>query len=648
MSSATDQSARFHLDLVRFELFDNGLRVRLERQPMELLILLAERQGELVSREEIAARFWGKDVFVDTNMSINRIVRKLRLALGDDPQHPQFMETVVGKGYRFVGPIRVTAKESPNHPTPVTPNPSGLSISSEETAEEAIAPSLPRSSKWWSRVAILVALGAAVAVAIFRMPSVRDRVRARAASSEVHSLAILPLENLSGDPEQEYFADGMTDELITYLSKISALRVISRTSVMRYRNAQKPMAQIGKELGVDAVIEGTVVRSGDKIRITVKLVHTPTDRHLWSEEYTRDFRDVLLLQSEVARDIARQIRVRLTQQEQAQLSRVGPVNPDVHELYLRGLYFSNKWTIDGEKRAIGLFEQALQKDPGYAPAYAALGVAYGVLGIYGDVHAYTQAKSVAQKALELDESLPEAHNVLAWAEFTYDWDVAAAEWEFRRAIELNPSYATGHAWYGMFLGMLGRLGESLQESEQGRRLDPLSLPNITLVWRTYYNGHQYDKAIEVCREALDMDPTFVRARERLVTILEQKGDFEKAIEEHRQVYLLHGENRGEADREADSLQKALVRDGPRGYWLAKLKRFPSAKSLTGTTYSDIIEFAVIQTRLGNKQDAFLSLQKACESHVPYLIWVLPGDPAFDPIRSDPRYKELLRCVHVAQ
>lgn len=508
------------------------------------------------------------------------------------------------------------------------------------------ATSLSRPLTWIFFGALAAGL---VVLGVLNIGGLRNRLRGANGSPRIHALAVLPLENLSGDPNQEYFTDGMTDELITNLAKISELRVTSRTSAMQYRSVHKGIAEIGKELGVDAIIEGTVVRSGDRVRITVQLIHAPTDRHLWAEEYSRDLRDVLTLESDVARDIAREIRIRLTPQEQARLARGGPVDPQVYELYLRGMYFSDKWTTEGAKRAIGFFDQALQKDPGYAPAYAALGVAYGTLGIYGDVHAYAQQKTAAKKALELDELLPEAHNVLAWAEFTYDWDVATAEREFRRAIELNPSYATGHAWYGMFLGMLGRLTESLQEAEQGRRLDPLSLPNITLVWRTYYNGHQYDKAMEVCREALDMDPTFVRARERLVTILEQKGDFEKAIKEHRQVRLLHGENRGKAEREADSLQEALARDGSRGYWLEKLKWFSSAKSLPGTTpYSDVIDFARIQTHLGNKEEAFLSLQKACDLRVPYLIWVLPGDPAFDPIRSDPRYRELLRCIGVSR
>jgi TolB-like protein len=487
-----------------------------------------------------------------------------------------------------------------------------------------------------------------VVLAVINVGGLRDRLRGANGPPRIHALAVLPLENLSGDANQEFFADGLTEELVTELGKVAALRVISHTSVNRFKGTRKPLQQIARELQVEALVEGTVTREANRVRVTANLIQAFPEKHLWAESYDRDVRNVLDLQSEVARTIADRIKITVTPDERLRLSAKQTVNPEAHELYLKGTYYNNKWTKEGFEQGIKYFNQALEKEPRNARAYAGLAIAYGGLGISGDIAAYPKQKASALKAIEIDDTLAEAHNALAWAKFTYDWDIAGAEQEFRRAIELNPSYATGHAWYGMFLGMLGRLAESLQEAEQGRRLDPLSLPNITLVWRTYYNGHQYDKAIEVCREALEMDPTFVRARERLVTILEQKGDFEKAIEEHRQVYLLHGENRGEADREADSLQKALVRDGPRGYWLAKVKRFPSAKSLPGTTYSDVIEFASIQTHLGKKQEAFLSLQKACESHVPYLIWVLPGDPAFDPIRSDPRYRELLRCVHVSQ
>lgn len=621
----------FDLDPGQFELRRAGHRIRLERKPMELLILLAEKRGQLVAREEIIERVWGKDFSFDAERGINNTMRKIRAALNDDPERPRFVETVVGKGYRFIGPIEELAK------------PPGQQQAAKESVLTLLIPAQSRTVLL--RVALAIAASLALGLlAWLAVAAHRSRRSASGGVASIRSIAVLPITNLSGDPSQEYFADGMTDELITNLAKISELRVTSRTSAMRYRGVQKRIAEIGKELGVDAIIEGTVVRSGDRVRITVQLIHAPTDRHLWAEEYSRDLRDVLTLQSDVARDIAREIRIRLTPQEQARLARVGPVDPQAHEFYLRGTYFSDKWTPEASKRAIGYFDQALQKDPQYAAAYAARGIAYDVLGIFGEVQSYPQAKAAAQKALQIDDALPEAHNTLAWAEYTYDWDVAAAEREFRRAIDLNPSYASAHSWYGMFLSHRGRIEEALQQAALARQLDPLSLPNITLVWRAYYNAHQYDKAIEICREALDMDPTFVRARQRLVTILEQKGDLEKAIQERRQGRLLGGENPTEVERETHSLQKALANNGARGYWLEKLKRTPSGKFPEGTMYGDLIELANIQTHMGSKQEAFRSLQRACELHVPYLIWSLPGDPAFDPLRSDPRFGQLLRCL----
>jgi tetratricopeptide (TPR) repeat protein len=439
----------------------------------------------------------------------------------------------------------------------------------------------------------------------------------------------------------------MTEQLTTDLGQIGALRVISRTSAMHYKGTSKTLREIARELHVDAVVEGSVERSGDRVQITAQLIEAPTDRHLWARSYQRDLRNVLDLQSEVARTIADRIKITVTPEERLRLSATQTVNPEAHELYLKGTFYNNKWTKEGFERGIEYFNQALQKEPRNARAYAELAVAYGGLGIYGDIAAYPKQKASALKALEIDNTLAEAHNTLAWAKFTYDWDAAGAELEFRRAIELNPSDARAHAWYGIFLAMRGHIEDSLQQVKSARELDPLSLGNTSLAFLTYYNARNYDKAIEVCRNALDMDANFVPAHQRLIAIYEQKGELDKAIEERQRAVTLGGGNSvivgggksKELARQVESLRKAYAANGTRGYWLRRLEADTRDARLET---ADPIDLAGVYTRLGNKDEAFRWLEKALEDHLPYLIWSLPANPAFDDLRSDPRYADLLR------
>jgi TolB-like protein/DNA-binding winged helix-turn-helix (wHTH) protein/Tfp pilus assembly protein PilF len=614
----------FELSPDEFELCRAGHRIRLERKPMELLILLAEKQGQLVTRKEIIERIWGKDFSFDAERGINNAVRKIRAALGDDSELPRFVETVLGKGYRFISPIEVLA---------------GPAVGQLPASESEPAHALP-SQTWMRRSSLTVALVCLAAVTLLAVVVIvtprlqRSRV---VGAPSVRSIAVLPFTNLSGDPNQEYFADGMTEELVTELGKFAALRVISHTSVNRFKDTKTPLQEIARELQVEAVLAGTVTREGGRVRVTANLIQAFPEKHLWAQSYDRDLRNILDLQSEVARTIADQIKITVTAEERRRLSTSQSVNAEAHELYLKGTFYNDRWTKEGFEKGIEYFDQSLSKDPRNARAYAGLAVSYGGLGIYGDIAAYPKQKAASLKALEIDDTLADAHNTLAWVKFTYDWDTTGAEQEFRRAIELNPSDARAHAWYGIFLAMRGRVEDSLQQVKKTRELDPLSLVNTTLAYRTYFNAREYDKAIEVLQNAADMDPSFVSAYYRMIPIYEQKAELDKAIEAHERVGAFDRDNGEEFTREAALLRKAYANKGERGYWLQELEFL---KKRANARYG--VDGAVVLTHLGNDDEAFRWLEKAFNDHVPYLIWDLPASPDLDSLRSDPRYADLMR------
>ena len=614
----------FELDSRRFELRRAGYRIRLERKPMELFIFLTERKGQLVGREEIIGRVWGKDLFFDAERGINNTIRKIRSALGDDPERPRFVETVVGKGYRFIAPIEML----------------GEAISEPLTTSKS-AGALPLSVKgpiWHLRLALAASTLFAIALVVWVVAArFWPERRGTAGTALVRSIAVLPFANLSGDPNQEYLADGMTEELVTELGKLSALRVISHTSVNRFKGTKTPLQQIARELKVDAVMEGTVAREAGRVRVTANLVQAFPEKHLWSETYDRDLRNILDLQSEVARSIADQIKISVTPEERLRLRISQTINPEAHELYLKGTFYNDKWTKEGFERGIEYFNRALEMESGNARAYAGLAVAYGGLGIYGDIDAYPKQKGASLKALEIDDTLADAHSTFAWAKFTLDWDAVVAEQEFRRAVELNRSDARAHAWYGIFLAMRGRIEDSLQQVKSARELDPLSLANTSLAYRTFYNARAYDRAIDICRSALEMDPHFIPDYERLKTIYEQKGDLEKAIEVEEQEASLEGDNSKELFRQSELLRKAYAANGEDGYWRQKLA------FLRGQPDSEAaIPIIVTYTRLGKKDEAFRWLEKSFKDHLPYLIWDVPANPDLDGLRGDPRYADLLR------
>ncbi len=467
--------------------------------------------------------------------------------------------------------------------------------------------------------------------------------QARAQRARIRSLAVLPLENLSPNPEEEYFADGMTDALITTLAQIGVLRVISRTSVMRYKGARKPLPEIARELKVDAVIEGTVVRSGNRVRIAAQLIHAATDTHLWAKSYESDLRDVLALQSDVARTIAQEIQIQLTPQEKARLAGTGPVDPGAYEAFVKGRHHWYRRSPDALKRALHYLQQATAKDPTYALAYAGLADAYNSLGwdlfaILAPAESFPKAKEAAKRALELDPNCAEAHAALGWAATAYDWDWVAAETEYQRAIELKPQYGPVHIWYSHFLKAMGRTKESFEESRRALECDPLGLVlNMHMGWHYLYL-REYQQAIEQLLKTLELEPGFIPARMFLGEAYEQMGMFAEAIAEFEEVVNL-------ANRQPiylAGLGHAYAVSGNRDEALNTIQEL---NQLSTQKFVPARGVAEIYVGLGDKEQAFAWLDKAFEQRNGWLLHVKENQ-RYDSLRTDARYIDLVRRMNL--
>jgi eukaryotic-like serine/threonine-protein kinase len=508
----------------------------------------------------------------------------------------------------------------------------------------AVATAPPRAA--WRRVArpaFYSAAGLLVLAAALLSFNLRERLLGRVAISPIRSLAVLPLANLSGDPSQEYFADGMTEELITYLAQVSALKVISRTSVMRYKGAKESLPQIARELGVDALIEGSVLREGDQVRITVQLIEGRSDRHLWAADYQREMHGILALQSSVARAIAAEVKAKLTPREHARFQQARSVDPDAYEAYLRGRYYLDKRTEEGFKKALEYFQDAVQKDPSSALSYAGLGDTYNFLSYFHILpppQARPEAKAAALKALKLDPSSAEAHTALARVMAEYEWDWQGAEREFQQAIELNPSYAIAHQYYGLFLSDMGRHPEAIAEGKKAVELDPLSLPVRNSLGSRFQLARQYDSAIEQYRKVLEMYANRSFTHLNLGWTYVQKKMYEEATVELLRTISLSGP---EPEALSD-LGYAYAASGDRSEAekvLVELNRVASQR------YVPPIMMARIYIGLGDQTRALAWLEKSYQdrslSEFDPLV-----DPAWDPLRSDPRFRDLLRRMGLPQ
>ena len=626
----------FELDLRAGELRKQGVRLRLQEQPFQVLAMLLERPGETVTREELRNRLWTADTFVDFDHGVNKAVNRIREALGDSATSPRFVETIARRGYRFLADVTVV-EGAPLVRLESSPG-DLLPVEHEFVAPTAPAPSSPRRLPGWhlwtltGAALVLASIGAVIWLLQSRAPQ----------PALIRSLAVLPLENLSGDTSQEYFADGMTDELIATLGQISALRVISRTSVMPYKRARKSLPQIARELNVDAVVEGTVLRSGGQVRITAQLIEARADKHLWSETYDGDLRDTLTLQNKVARAIAEQIRINLNAQEQATLTHGKVVDPQAHEAYLKGRYFWNKRTGDDLKKAVEYFSQAIERDPNYAQAYSGLADSYALLGdweygVLAPTEALPRAKAAAVKALQLDDTLGEAHTSLAFCLDVFDWDWKSADTEFRRAIELNPGYATAHHWYAWHLSLLGKNDEAIAEMRKAQSVDPLSLIINAELAELLLITHFIDQSIDQSRKTIEMDASFPLAHNQLgVAYLQQQRRDEAIAELQKAVQLSAGNPTCTAN-----LARAYAVWGARNEALQLLGDLKKSRG----SYSNASEIAIVYAALGDKDQALNWLDKAYWERFNPSVLLRPG---FDPLRADPRFEDLERRVGLSR
>jgi TolB-like protein/DNA-binding winged helix-turn-helix (wHTH) protein/Tfp pilus assembly protein PilF len=622
----------FEVDLRAGELTKRGLRIKLQEQPFQVLAMLLEKPGELVTREELREKIWGQTV-VDFDHGLNKAINKIREALGDSAENPRFVETVARRGYRFLADVTPIDTAADRQPGPET---EGLVAPPDshrvELADAGVPPKRPRRS--YARTGVGLGLALVLAASLSWIFYFQNQ-----SSSKIRSLAVLPLESLSGGVAQDYFTDGMTDQLITDLGQISALRVISRTSAMAYKGVHRPLAEIARELNVEAVVEGTVLRSGERVRITAQLIQVPNEKHLWAQSYEGDLQDTLALQNSVARAIAQQIQVTLNPQEEAALRKSNPVNAEAYEAYLKGRYFWNKRTTEGLVRATDYFHHAIDTDPGYAKAYSGLADSYALsgdweYGILSPQDAFPKAKAAATKALALDDNLSEAHTSLAFIEDLYDWDWASAEKEYKRALALNPGYATAHHWYAWHLIVMGRTDEGIAELRKSEGLDPLSLIISADLADALCIAHRYDESVQQSQKTIEMDPHFAVAHYQLGQALEQKHRHDEAIAEFRRAIDLSGGN----TTFESNLANAYAVSGRKEEAMKIVKDLESRRSQSSATDASI---ALIYVGLGDNDQAMIWLNKAYQARFNPSILMRP---AFDPLRSGPQFQDLLRRI----
>lgn len=616
----------FELDTRAGELRKRGIKLRLQGQPLQVLAALLQHSGDLVTRDELRAQIWPADTFVDFDHSLHNAIARLREVLGDSAQKPRYIETLPRRGYRFIGQVEelVTEVEEPPRTEALVETPASASAGKGHMALLSVT------------LLTLASIGSA-----FWLVRPASPTASAAENLQLHSLAVLPLDNLSGDPSQEYFVDGMTDELITDLAKVSSLRVISRTSVMRYKGTKKTLPEIARELNVDAVIEGSVVRSGKRVRITAQLLHGPTDRHLWAETYERDLGDVLRLQSDVAQAIAQQVRAQISPQQQVRFRAARAVNPEAYESYLQGrFYMTNLFSKPQDlTTARNFFEQAIRKDPRFALAYSGLADSYVYSAFFRQVRpdlAYRSAKDAISKALQLDDSIGEVHDTLALLSWRYEWNWKTAEGELNQSIALAPSYSCAHEDHALYLSQIGRREEALAELAKSMELDPGPSSAMTESG-TYYQLRDFDRLVEASQRGLISNPGEWIIHYYLGIGYQATGKRVQAISEYQKAVELSG-----ADQDALAALAYGYAGIGRVAEARKILHDLEQKSVNGEVSPYIV--ATIYASLGEKQKAFEFLEKAYQERSVELSWSLNADPRLDSLRSDPRFQSLLRRV----
>jgi TolB-like protein/DNA-binding winged helix-turn-helix (wHTH) protein/Tfp pilus assembly protein PilF len=652
-SSETPRLARFGLyevDLRTGELRKQGLKIRLQEKPFQILSILLERRGDVVTRKELRERLWPEDTFVDFDNSLNTAMSKLREALGESAGSPRYVETLTRRGYRFIAPVELQEPEAeaskaafpgPAAPAAIESDPDPVAQTSplESPAPPAAGPVMTHRRRSWMTVATM---GAGLLLGyFFYVAWVRWKSAPPSTSSRIR-LAVLPFKNMSGDPEQEYLSEGLTEEMIAQLGRLHPrLAVIARTSAMQYAGTNKSIGQIGNELDLDYIVEGSVRRAEDRVRITAKLIQVSDQTQLWVEHYERGGGDVLALQSEVARRIAGSLAVELLPAHRGPPGPSGTTTPVAYEAYLKGRFFWNKRREETIRKSIEYFQQAIQHDPRYAPAYSGLADAYIVLETYSALSAKQTlplARAAATKALELDDSIAETRTTLA-AIRHLEWDWTGAEMEFRRALELNPNYATAHQWYSEYLTMVGRIDEAVAEAKLAQELDPLSIIINYVLGYNLYVARRYDEAIAQYCKALEIDPTFYAARFAAANTYEQKGMYAEALAEWQGIMIDGGRK-----QEAEELGRVFATSG---YASVLKKRHLQLIERSQKEYVESLLIARLCLKVGRRDEAFEWLEKAYHERRQRLGY-LKVDPVYDSIRGDPRYLDLLRRIGLPQ
>ena len=626
MSESEYKFAEFHLDCASFELRRQGRaqkseRIPLERIPMELLILLLERQGRVVTRQEIVDRLWGKDVFVDTEHGINTAIRKVRQALKDESSNPRFVRTVSGKGYRFVTeengwPETSELVEERTPPTPSGPDPSCRSLTTRDTPA-------PRSALNKRKTVAIAALSLLAATLLIVL---RPRLFPDTQVSRIHSLAVIPLSNLSGDPSQDYFADGMTDELITALAKNRSLRVVSRTSAMQYKGVNRPVRDIARELGVDGILEGSIERSASRVHMTVQLIYAPTDTHVWAESYNRDETQAYSLPEELSQTIAKEVKAATSPAPAPRY-----ISPEAHDAYLRGRYV---WFQFDAIHSLEYFQKAIQLQPDYAAAWAGMADSYSLRGVDNECPASevaAKAEEAARKAVELDDSLPEAHLALGAWYFYYAWDLLRGESELKRAIAIDARLSDAHHLYSYLLLATNRREESLQEQKRATELDPL-VRNWGLGFE-FIELRQFDAAINDLQLRAQVLPGDLGTHRMLSYAYRERGLWPQTEQEIEKALTIEGRSAA-----AQNVHLALERGGPRAvdHWV-----LDDLRARTG--YVSPLEYARAYAALGDKDETMKYLEECYRTRAPRLIMV-QNEPLFDFLHSEPRYHALLNKI----
>jgi TolB-like protein/DNA-binding winged helix-turn-helix (wHTH) protein/Flp pilus assembly protein TadD len=628
------QFSAFEVNLASRELFKHGTRIRLQKQPFEILCMLLERPGQIVSREELRDRLWPNNTFVEYEDSLNTAVRKLRSALSDSSELPRYIETVARQGYRFIAPVVYadSAKaQSISHPASVQ--------SDGERTDNSEALGFKTAARWWRKPRIVYAAAVFLVAASLGAWFMLYRPRRPQPPPAKIMLAVLPFQNLTGDASQEYFSDGLTEEMISQLGRLDPqhLQVIARTSVMYYKSGPTRLDQIGRDLGVQYVIEGSVRRDANRVRVAAQLIQVKNQTEIWSRQYDRELNGILSLQGEIAQEIADETQLALSDRKLSPKTARPAKNYEAYDLYLKGEYFFNKRSTSDLRLAIDFFQRATVQDPNYALAYAGLADACALMpGYSAELPGkwMPQARAAALKALQIDPNLSEAHTALALIVQNYDWDWKTAEKEFRRAIELNPNYATAHHWYAEHLMWQGRFDEALQESERARMLDPLSLIIAADNGAILYFSRKYDRAIKKWQTVLEMDPDFPRAQ-MIIAALVEKGMFSEAlatVERQRKIT-------------PDAWYWACVAyiQGHAGKMKEAQHALDQLLQLDHRERIDPVTLGQAYAGMNDKVRAIAWLDKAYAQHSNELTG-LKVDPQFDSLRGEPRFQDLLHRV----